>query len=155
MAAALGHVGLALSHLDRDPGVVRMQVTDEWFPKQNPKAGGTIYQWTLGFYLSAHQWRRRSSAPSCCSCCSIEARDPAAARGVRHRRCRPRAPVPPALPEGPLALSDSDRRRVADAARNNDAAAVQLLLESGWPVDARGQHQALRSTGPRFTATAT
>jgi len=143
MAAALGHVGLALSHLDRDPGVVRMQVTDEWFPKQNPKAGGTIYQWTLGFYLSAHQVAKAFERTELLQL--LFDRSPAILRLLEAcvigdadlaRRFRS------ALPEGPLALSDSDRRRVADAARNNDAAAVQLLLESGWPVDARGQHQA-------------
>src|SRR5262249_55670869 len=55
MAAALGDVDLARAHLDRAPETIRMRVSDEWFPKGNPKAGGTIYQWTLGFYASAHQ----------------------------------------------------------------------------------------------------
>jgi hypothetical protein len=39
-------------------------------------------------------------------------------------------------------LSDGERRQVVHAARNNLAAAVRLMLESGWPVDARGQHGA-------------
>jgi hypothetical protein len=39
-------------------------------------------------------------------------------------------------------LSEGDRRQVAHAARNNESAVVRLMLECGWPVDARGQHQA-------------
>jgi ankyrin repeat protein len=38
-------------------------------------------------------------------------------------------------------LSDSDRRQVAHAARNNETEVVRLMLESGLPVDAQGQHQ--------------
>jgi ankyrin repeat protein len=30
---------------------------------------------------------------------------------------------------------------VAHAARNNQTSIVRLMLECGWPVDARGQHQ--------------
>jgi len=39
-------------------------------------------------------------------------------------------------------LSDAYGRQVAHAARNNNLAAVRLMLASGLPVDARGQHGA-------------
>lgn len=39
-------------------------------------------------------------------------------------------------------LGDAGRRQVADAARNNQAAVVSLMLNSGWAVDAKGQHNA-------------
>src|SRR5205814_8496435 len=39
-------------------------------------------------------------------------------------------------------LSGAYRRQVAHAARNNNLAAVRLLLAAGLPVDARGQHGA-------------
>src|SRR5439155_858426 len=39
-------------------------------------------------------------------------------------------------------LSGAYRRHVAHAARNNNLAAVRLLLAAGLPVDARGQHGA-------------
>jgi hypothetical protein len=39
-------------------------------------------------------------------------------------------------------FTDADRRQVAHAARNNKTTVVLLMLESGLPVDARGQHQA-------------
>jgi hypothetical protein len=37
-------------------------------------------------------------------------------------------------------LSDDERRKLVDAAQNNNTRAVKLMLEAGWPVDARGQH---------------
>src|SRR4051812_42175788 len=43
-------------------------------------------------------------------------------------------------PNLPQQLSESDRRQPAHAARNNELAAVSLMLRAGLPVDARGQH---------------
>jgi ankyrin repeat protein len=37
-------------------------------------------------------------------------------------------------------LSDADRRRLPDAAQNNNLAAVRLMLAAGWPVDAQGEY---------------
>jgi len=37
-------------------------------------------------------------------------------------------------------LSDDDRRRLTDAAQNNNADAVRLMLAAGWPVDPRGEY---------------
>src|SRR5205823_11456519 len=54
IAAALGDLELARKHLDADPGCIHMRVSDEYFPMINPRAGGTIYQWTLGWYVSPH-----------------------------------------------------------------------------------------------------
>ena len=48
MAAALGDVDRVRGHLDAEPGSIRMSVTEKWFPKRNPRAGGEIYIWTLG-----------------------------------------------------------------------------------------------------------
>ena len=59
MAAALGDLDLVATHLDADPDCIRMCVSDEFFPKINKRSGGTIYGWTLGFYLSAHRVARK------------------------------------------------------------------------------------------------
>lgn len=45
-------------------------------------------------------------------------------------------------PGAVASLSEDDRGQVAHAARNNNTAAVRLMLECGLPVDARGQHHA-------------
>jgi len=36
-------------------------------------------------------------------------------------------------------LSETDQRKLPNAAQNNNAKAVQLMLEAGWPVDAPGE----------------
>jgi hypothetical protein len=119
-----------------------MRVDDRWFPKRNPHAGGSIYQWTLGFHASAHQvaadrgqhemlqllFERSPATVRLIEACWIGDTDAA----QRYRTGHPLA----------TALADEDRVLVAHAACNNRTAAVRLLLESGLPVDARGQHRA-------------
>jgi hypothetical protein len=58
MAAALGDADLVRRHLDADAACIRMSVSEEWFPKQNPRAGGTIYIRTLGAHCTAHSVAR-------------------------------------------------------------------------------------------------
>jgi ankyrin repeat protein len=53
MAAALGDADLVRKHLDADPESIRMRVSDEYFPMVGGEKGGTIYQWELGWYVSA------------------------------------------------------------------------------------------------------
>src|SRR5436190_3201259 len=55
MAAALGDLALVKRHLAADPECIRTRVSPEYFPMIGGKAGGTIYQWELGWYVSAHQ----------------------------------------------------------------------------------------------------
>src|SRR5262249_45124785 len=59
IATAVGDVDLVRNKLDAEPECIRTCVSDEWFPMIGKKAGGTIYQWTLGFYMSAHQVARK------------------------------------------------------------------------------------------------
>jgi hypothetical protein len=55
MAAVLGDMDLVRKLLGADPECIRMRVSDEYFPMIGPKNGGTIYQWELGWYVSAPQ----------------------------------------------------------------------------------------------------
>lgn len=140
MAAAVGDFDLVRQHLDADPACIRMRVSDEFFTMINPKAGGTIYQWTLGFYQSAHQVARKfghddilqllmeHSPPAVKLLNACWLNDGATMRMLRA-----------AQPEIASSLSDYDRREVAHAARNNETSVVGLMLEAGLPVDAVGQ----------------
>ena len=58
MAVALGDLDLVRRHLDANPAVIAMSVSQEWFPKLNPRSGGTIYLWVLGGNKSAHEIAR-------------------------------------------------------------------------------------------------
>jgi len=143
MAAALGDSSLVRRHLEADPDCIRMRVSDEYFPMINKKSGGTIYQWTLGWYVSPHEVAREfhhedvfgllmaSSPPDVKLIAACWVADEAALRSL--------------LREDPNAirrLAEADRRHVAHAARNNKAPAVRDMLEAGFPVDAPGQHRA-------------
>src|SRR5262249_13233295 len=55
MAAALGDRQLAEEHLRQDPECIRMRVSDEYMPLIGSRNGGTIYQWQLGWHVSAVQ----------------------------------------------------------------------------------------------------
>src|SRR5437667_7834972 len=48
MATALGDIDLVGHHLDTQPDCIHMTVSDRYFPKQDPRSGGTIYFWMLG-----------------------------------------------------------------------------------------------------------
>jgi ankyrin repeat protein len=39
-------------------------------------------------------------------------------------------------------FEEDDRRRLVDAAQDNELGTVRLMLAAGWPPDARGQHGA-------------
>ncbi len=59
LACALGDLDLVRRHLDTDPASIRMSVSEEWFPKRDPRSGGKIYIWVLGANQTAHQVARK------------------------------------------------------------------------------------------------
>lgn len=143
MAAALGDLDLVRQHLDSDPASIRMRVSKEYFPMINLHAGGTIYQWTLGWYVSAHDVARDFKHRQVLNL--LQERSPADLRLIdacwtgEVEEARRLLAEHPGLP---ARLSESDRRQVAHAARNNNTAAVRSMLAAGFPVTAVGQHQA-------------
>ena len=143
LASALGDLALARKHLDVDPTCIRMRVSDEFFPMINKRAGGAIYQWTLGFYVSAHQVARKFGHEPVLQL--LFERSPPALKLVESCWLMDEAAVQSLRKSHPgyeATLTEADRRQVAHAARNNQAAVVRLLLECGLPVDCKGQHQA-------------
>ena len=141
MAAALGDADLARRHLDADPQCIRVRVNEEFFPKHNPKSGGTIYQWMLGFHVSPHEVAKQfgheqvyqllmNHSPSdvklLASCWAGD--EPTVKSLLRDH------------PDVAASLLNAYARQIADAARNNNLAAVRLMLAAGLPADARGQH---------------
>ena len=145
MAAALGDLDRVRRHLDDDPGAIAMRVDRDWFPMvDTARNGGHIYQWTLGFHVSAFEIARK--------------RGHGDVLGLLLERAGPLERLLDALWRGDGAAADAvlaaapalvDRaseralRAVADAARNNNAAAVEAMLARGFPVTARSQHGAM------------
>jgi Ankyrin repeat len=144
LAAALGDVAMARRHLDAEPDMIAMRVDQDWLPMIDTAAnGGHIYQWTLGFHVSAFDVARKGGH--------------AEVLGLLLERAAPldrlldalwcgdeaRAEVP--LAADPQLVAHAPPRvlhQVADAARNNNLPAVRAMLRSGFPVVALSQHGA-------------
>jgi ankyrin repeat protein len=143
MAAALGDMDLVRRHLDADPTSIRMRVSEEFFPMISPKAGGTIYQWKLGWYLSAHRVARKFGHDAVYKL--LMDRSPDEVKLIEACWLDDEATLQ-ALgadrPELARKLLAADQRQVAHAARNNETGVVRAMLKAGLPVDARGQHDA-------------
>lgn len=143
MVTALGDMERVRRHLDTDPTAIRMRVSNEHFPMANPRAGGSIYQWTLGFHLSAHQVARKFGHDDVLAL--LLDRSPLDVRLIDACWMADAQRVHAIRQADPTITADlaaADRSQVAHAARNNQEEAVQLMLECGWPVDATGQHGA-------------
>lgn len=143
MASALGEVALVRKHLDADAKCIRVRVTDEYFPRINPKSGGTIYQWTLGWYVSPLDVARQFGRDEVLRL--LMERSPDDVKLIDACLAGEESTVQTLLAANPQlfpGLSEADRRQVANAARNNMAKAVRVMLAAGFPVDALGQHRA-------------
>jgi ankyrin repeat protein len=141
MAAALGDVDLVIKHLATDSQSIHLRVTPEFFPMRNPKAGGTIYQWTLGWNVSPHdaarQFGRDEVYALLMSRSPAEVKLLAACWGGDEAAARSLVAGNPRLA---ASFSDTYRCEIAHAARNNNTAAVQAMLSAGLSVIAVGQH---------------
>jgi ankyrin repeat protein len=143
LAAALGERRLVDAHLARDPESIRTRVTEEFFPMIGGKSGGTIYQWELGWYVSAAQVARKFGHPALFA--FLMDRSPADERLLNACWLGDESLVRSILAERPNIageLTPGVRRHLAHAARNNDTTAVRLMLLAGLPVDGRSQHGA-------------
>jgi hypothetical protein len=143
MATALADINLVGAHLDRDPECIRMRVSNEFFPMVGHNSGGTIYQWTLGFYVSAHQVAGKNgdqeildlllerSPPEEQLIAACWLGDTALLRRLEPRRAEILANLSPA-----------NQRQMANAAHNNNTEAVRRMVQLGLPIDKPGRHGA-------------
>ena len=143
MAAALGLPELARRHLEEDPSCIDRRVCEEDFPMKSTRAGGSIYLWELGRYVSAVQvaaiFGHASLAEELLASCAPQ-------EALLNACWLHRADVVQGLlgadPTLGRSLSDTRAKHLAHAARNNDTRAAELMLEGGFPVSAQGEHRA-------------
>ena len=140
MAAALGDLALVRRHLEADPAAIRLTVSDQYFPRQNPKSAGTIYNWTLDSDKTAHWVARHFGHPDVFG--YLMERTPedlqlslACELGDALLLGRLLAERPGLVQQ----LSEEEHRRLPNAARDGNLVAVRMMLDAGWPVNARGQ----------------
>jgi hypothetical protein len=143
MAAALGDSDLAKRHLQAVPECIRTRVNDQFFPKANIHCGGTIYQWVLGWHVSACQVAESFGQTEVLNL--LLERCPADEKLVNACWLHDEALVKSLLAAHPNLAADlpsEGRRQLAHAARNNDSIAARLMLAAGLPVESFGQHHA-------------
>jgi len=140
MAAALGDTDLVRKYLDSDPASIRTSVSDEFFPRQYERAGGTIYIWTLGKNKTAHIIAREFHHEEIFRL--LMERSPDELKLAQACELGDEPTFKALLARNPnlaKTLTEDDRRKLVNAAEANNLEAVRLLLEAGWPVDARTQ----------------
>lgn len=145
LAAALGDVALARKHLDANPGAIAMRVDQNWFPMVDTATnGGHIYQWTLGFHVSAFDIARHRRHGEVLDLL-LERAGPLE-RLLDALWCSDDARADAVLAAEPQLVARAPEtvlRQVADAARNNNLAVVSGMLRRGFPVTALSQHGAM------------
>jgi ankyrin repeat protein len=142
LGAALGDVILVGKHLDADPDCIHMRVSDEYFPMINPKSGGTIYQWTLGWYVSPHDVAKQFGHEVVFRL--LMDRSPTDVKLIAACWAGDEKTAKLLVADNPnlvTSLSTAYQRQMAHAARNNNLAAVRGMLAAGLAVDAVGQHK--------------
>jgi hypothetical protein len=140
MAAALGDMDLVRRHLDSNPTCIRMSVSEEWFPKQDSRAGGTIYIWTLGTHRTAHSVARDFGHEDIFQL--LIERTPEDLKLSLACELGDEAVFHEFLSQHPDAaktLTETDQRKLPNAAQTNNTKAVRLMLETGWSVDTPGE----------------
>jgi ankyrin repeat protein len=140
MATALGDLDLVRAHLDADPTCIRMSVTEEWFPKRDPRAGGTIYIWMLGKNRTAHTVAREFGHEEVFKL--LMERTPEDLKLALACELGDESTFRAYLalnPDAARTLSDGERRKLPVAAKGNNTQAVRLMLEAGWPVNTAGE----------------
>jgi hypothetical protein len=140
MAAALGDAELVGQHLDRDPNCIRISVSEEWFPRQDPRAGGSIYIWTLGAHCTAHTVARDFGHEAVFQL--LMERTPEELKLALACELGDEAAFHAYLAKNPdvaKQLSETELRKLPDAAQSNNTMAVRLMLQAEWPVDTPGE----------------
>jgi ankyrin repeat protein len=141
MACALGDLELVRRLLDADPACIRTRVSEAYFPKQDSRSGGTIYTQIFGPQRTPHLVARDFGHEEALQ--FLMARTPEDVKLTQACELGDEGAFRALLNSHPnlvKTLSDDDRRRLPDAAQNNNADAVRLMLAAGWPVDARGEY---------------
>lgn len=148
MAAAIGDAALVSKHLDENPEYIRMRVTEDWFPKENPKSGGTIYYWTLGKNRSPHQVASKFGHTEIVKL--LLDRSPDDVRILNACLCGEEVQAKALLAEHPEMKADllANRQAIVNAAEDNDTRAVRLMIELGCRSTAASRRFIL----PRGTA---
>ncbi len=139
VAAALGDRALVEKHLADNPASLRLTVSAENFPMRNERAFGTICIWTLGQYKTAHVVAREFGHEEIFRLLMDRSPDQLRLAVACEVGDEPLvAELLARQPDLARTLAEPERRKLADAARDENIPAVRRMLHAGWPLDGRG-----------------
>jgi ankyrin repeat protein len=137
MASAIGDAVLVERILNDDPETVRTTVSEKYFPRQNPKSGGTIYIYGFGWTKTPHALAQQFGHTQVFEL--LMQRSPGWIRLVQAAELSDEALFQQILKKHPALftrLNPYAARRIIGTAVRNNYGAVKLLLEAGWPAGA-------------------
>ncbi len=137
MASAIGDLALVERILNDDPETIRATITERYFPKQNPQAGGTIYLYGFGWTKSPHILARQFEHPEVFAL--LMQRSAPWLRLLNAAEIGDEAYFQRILADHPQIfqkLSEKAARRLLGVAIRNNTRSLHLLLAAGWPADA-------------------
>jgi ankyrin repeat protein len=139
MASALGDVDRVRAHLKADRSSIATTVSPLFFPMRDPRAGGTIYNWTLGRDHGTHRVAHDFGHPDVYALLMERTPPPLALAAACEVGDDARVEALLAADASLAAsLPDALRMRLVSAAMNDEPDGVRRLLAAGWPADARG-----------------
>ena len=140
MAAALGDLPLVRRYLDENPDIVRAIMTWETFKMKGKRAFGPIYIWTIGLNKTPHAVAKDYGHPEVYA--ELMARSPEDLKLAVAAELGDETVMRELASRKDLigSLSQAAKRRLVDAAEDENWTAVRRMLAAGWPVDATGQH---------------
>ncbi len=134
MASAVGDLALVERILNDDPETIRVTVSERSFPKQNPKSGGSIYNYGFGFTKSPHMIAHQFEHPEVFAL--LMQRSPNWLRLINAAEIGEEAYFQRILTNQPQLfqkLSANAARRIIGVAVRNNTRALHWLLTAGWP----------------------
>jgi ankyrin repeat protein len=136
MASALGDLALVESILNDDPDTIRTTVTERYFPKQDPRSGGSIYIFGFGWTKSPHILARQFEHPEVFAL--LMQRSPNWLRLINAAEAGDDAyfaRILAAQPQLFQKLTSNAARRLMGVSIRNNTHAIHLLLAAGWPAN--------------------
>lgn len=140
LACAIGDLDRVKALVAADPRCVMTSVTEEWFPKKDPKAGGIIYIWTLGQHKTPQEVAGARGHVNVVR--FLQERSPVELNLLGACLTGDQPLVDQILKDNPGLKSSISRElvdRIVGAALNNRADVVRFMLGVGWPVNAMGK----------------
>ena len=137
MASAIGDLALVERILNHDPETVRTTVTERYFPKHDPKSGGSIYIFGFGWTKSPHMIAHQFEHPEVFAL--LMQRSPNWLRLINAAEVGDESYFQRILTDHPQLfqkLSTNAARRIIGVALRNNTRAAHQLLSAGWPAGA-------------------